>query len=62
MGRLISVPTYFRVQLTLEQLGGWGTDAPRSQKSSYNFTGGPPYPGLSSVDSTNRDKTIVHIY
>lgn len=62
MGRLVSVLTYFRVQFTLEQLGGWSAYPPRSQNPLITLQVGPPHRGLSSVDPTSHNKTIVHIY
>ena len=62
MGRLVSVLTYFRVQLTPEQLEGWTAYPPRSQNPLITLQVGPPHRGLASVDSTYHNKTTVHIY
>lgn len=63
MGRLVSVLSLcFRVQFTLEQLGGWSAYPPRSQNPLITLPGGSSTSGLASVDPTSHNKTIVHIY
>ena len=36
------------IQLTLQQLRGWGADPLCSKKSKHTFIVGPPYPGSTS--------------
>ena len=54
----------FKYSWPLKNAGVKGHRAPHSQKSMYNFTVSPPYPGSAPVDSTNcrSCSTVVCIY
>ena len=49
------------LQLTLEQLRGWGADPPHIWKSEYSFTVGLPH-GSASSDSSNRRAVVLYVF